>query len=44
MLAASQDGTIADDLCAAGRRGFYGGWVTSELTGPFKGPPGTLGW
>ena len=23
---------------------FYGGWITSELTGPFKGAPGTLGW
>ncbi|UFA50838.1 DUF427 domain-containing protein [Deinococcus radiophilus] len=24
--------------------GFYGGWITRDLTGPFKGPPGTLGW
>ncbi|MFK7999343.1 MAG: DUF427 domain-containing protein [Polyangiales bacterium] len=24
--------------------GFYGGWVTSELAGPFKGEPGTGGW
>lgn len=24
--------------------GFYGGWVTSEIVGPFKGGPGTLGW
>jgi uncharacterized protein (DUF427 family) len=24
--------------------GFYGGWVTSWVTGPFKGEPGTLGW
>ena len=23
---------------------FYGGWITSRVTGPFKGPPGTLGW
>jgi uncharacterized protein (DUF427 family) len=23
---------------------FYGGWVTSHITGPFKGGPGTLGW
>lgn len=23
---------------------FYGGWVTSRVTGPFKGEPGTLGW
>ena len=24
--------------------GFYGGWITSRVTGPFKGAPGTLGW
>ncbi len=24
--------------------GFYGGWVTSRVVGPFKGSPGTLGW
>ena len=24
--------------------GFYGGWVTSDLAGPFKGDPGTTGW
>jgi len=24
--------------------GFYGGWVTSEIAGPFKGEPGTGGW
>lgn len=24
--------------------GFYGGWITAELVGPFKGGPGTLGW
>ncbi len=23
---------------------FYGGWITSEVAGPFKGAPGTLGW
>ena len=23
---------------------FYGGWITSEVVGPFKGEPGTLGW
>jgi len=23
---------------------FYGGWLTSRVTGPFKGDPGTLGW
>jgi uncharacterized protein (DUF427 family) len=24
--------------------GFYGGWVTPELVGPFKGGPGTSSW
>lgn len=24
--------------------GFYGGWVTPELTGPFKGETGSEGW
>jgi uncharacterized protein (DUF427 family) len=24
--------------------GFYGGWITPELVGPFKGEPGTGGW
>jgi len=24
--------------------GFYGGWVTSDIVGPFKGGPGTQGW
>ena len=24
--------------------GFYGGWITRNLVGPFKGAPGTAGW
>ena len=24
--------------------GFYGGWVTSQVAGPFKGEPGSEGW
>lgn len=38
------------DCYVAGERvdsqegGFYGGWITAEVTGPFKGGPGTLGW
>ena len=24
--------------------GFYGGWVTPRVVGPFKGDPGTQGW
>ena len=24
--------------------GFYGGWITSRVVGPFKGGPGSAGW
>jgi uncharacterized protein (DUF427 family) len=24
--------------------GFYGGWITADLAGPFKGGPGSQGW
>jgi len=24
--------------------GFYGGWITNEIVGPYKGDPGTGGW
>ena len=24
--------------------GFYGGWITSTVAGPFKGVPGSMGW
>jgi len=24
--------------------GFYGGWITGDIVGPFKGEPGTWGW
>ena len=24
--------------------GFYGGWITKDVAGPFKGAPGTWGW
>jgi uncharacterized protein (DUF427 family) len=23
---------------------YYGGWITSEIVGPFKGDPGTMDW
>jgi uncharacterized protein (DUF427 family) len=28
----------------AQKGGFYGGWITSEVVGPFKGAPRTFGW
>jgi uncharacterized protein (DUF427 family) len=24
--------------------GFYGGWITHDIVGPFKGIPGSMGW
>lgn len=24
--------------------GFYGGWITADLAGPFNGEPGSMGW
>ncbi len=24
--------------------GFYGGWITKDVAGPFKGIPGSSGW
>jgi uncharacterized protein (DUF427 family) len=33
-----------DERVQAQESGFYGGWITADLVGPFKGPPGTLGW
>ncbi|OKH18927.1 DUF427 domain-containing protein [[Limnothrix rosea] IAM M-220] len=24
--------------------GFYGGWITKDIIGPFKGEPGSFGW
>ena len=39
------DGAWLDDERVAAQEGdFYGGWITADLVGPFKGPPGTLRW
>ena len=35
---------IGDELVQRQVSDFYGGWITADLAGPFKGPPGTLGW
>ena len=35
---------MGDELVQAQPSDFYGGWITTDLVGPFKGPPGTLGW
>ncbi len=36
--------TIDGETVTAQEGDFYGGWITSRITGPFKGAPGTLGW
>ena len=36
--------TIDGEVVQAQAGDFYGGWITSRVTGPFKGAPGTLGW
>jgi uncharacterized protein (DUF427 family) len=35
---------LDDERVQAQAGGFYGGWITSAVTGPFKGAPGTTGW
>lgn len=35
---------VGDERATAQAGDFYGGWITSRITGPFKGAPGTLGW
>lgn len=35
---------VDDDHVEPQPGGFYGGWVTPEVVGPFKGEPGTGGW
>ena len=35
---------LDDERVDAQESDFYGGWITSDLIGPFKGPAGTLAW
>lgn len=35
---------IGGEIAEAQPGGFYGGWVTSWVSGPFKGGPNTSGW
>jgi uncharacterized protein (DUF427 family) len=36
--------TLDDEIVTAQEGSFYGGWITAEIVGPFKGGPGTHGW
>ena len=35
---------VDDEQATPQPGGFYGGWVTTGVVGPFKGGPGTMGW
>jgi uncharacterized protein (DUF427 family) len=35
---------LDDERVIAQDGDFYGGWITADLVGPFKGGPGTQGW
>ena len=35
---------VNDELVQSQEGDFYGGWITSEIVGPFKGGAGTFGW
>ena len=36
--------TVGDEVVRSQPGDFYGGWITSEVVGPFKGDPATMGW
>jgi uncharacterized protein (DUF427 family) len=36
--------TVDGEVVRPQEGGFYGGWVTDDVVGPFKGARGTLGW
>jgi hypothetical protein len=45
FYAALMDQCRVDGVVARPQEGgFYGGWITPDLAGPFKGGPGTHGW
>jgi uncharacterized protein (DUF427 family) len=35
---------VGEERVSAQEGDFYGGWITSSVKGPFKGPPGTRFW
>jgi uncharacterized protein (DUF427 family) len=36
--------TVDGEVVRAQEGGFYGGWITARVVGPFKGVPGSWGW
>jgi uncharacterized protein (DUF427 family) len=35
---------VGDERARPQPGSFYGGWITNDIVGPFKGEPGTAGW
>jgi uncharacterized protein (DUF427 family) len=35
---------VGDEKARPQPGGFYGGWITGDVVGPFKGEPGSQGW
>lgn len=44
MAAAVDRCAVNGETVVAQPGGFYGGWITSWVVGPFKGGPGSAGW
>ena len=45
FMPAAMDRCLVDGEVARPQEGgFYGGWITDDLAGPFKGGPGSWGW
>ena len=45
FYAGPMDRCLVDDEVVTPQPGaFYGGWITADIVGPFKGGPGTTGW
>ena len=45
VYASRVDSCVVDGIAVIPQPGeFYGGWITPELDGPFKGEPGTMHW
>jgi hypothetical protein len=38
------DNSVGGEKVQAQEGDFYGGWITPNIVGPFKGAPGTWGW
>ena len=45
VMPGAVDACLVDgEVVRAQQGGFYGGWITDRVTGPFKGGPGSHGW